>query len=262
MGRLAPVSLHVERLGETGPRAVLVHGSVSPGWATWSAQRPLADRYRLVLPIRSGYPPNPPLASVDFDVQADELAALLQPGDHVVGHSYGAVIGLLAAARATVRLGSLTVIEPPAFGLVAELPEARRLIDEMSRFFEAPHPAREFMVGFLALVGSGAKVPDLLSPALEQSVRATMVERPPWEAVFPFQALRHLALPTLVVSGAHDPVYDAVCDRVEEELGARRVVLAGAGHSVPRLGPPFNDALEAFIGPLEPRAGLAGAAAP
>lgn len=262
MGRLAPVSLHVERLGETGPRAVLVHGSVSPGWATWSAQRPLADRYRLVLPIRSGYPPNPPLGSVDFEDQADELAALLQPGDHVVGHSYGAVIGLLAAARATVRLGSLTVIEPPAFGLVAELPEARRLIDEMSRFFEAPHPAREFMVGFLALVGSGAKVPDLLSPALEQSVRATMVERPPWEAVFPFQALRRLALPTLVVSGAHDPVYDAVCDRVEEELGARRVVLAGAGHSVPRLGPPFNDALEAFIGPLGPRAGLAGAAAP
>ena len=34
--------MYVERLGESGATVVLVHGSVTPGWATWDAQRPLA----------------------------------------------------------------------------------------------------------------------------------------------------------------------------------------------------------------------------
>ena len=38
--------MHVERLG-SGPRLVLVHGSVAPGWLTWNAQKPLADRFEL-----------------------------------------------------------------------------------------------------------------------------------------------------------------------------------------------------------------------
>lgn len=241
------MTLHVERLGDSGPRLVLVHGSVSPGWATWSAQRPLSDRYRLVLPIRSGYPPNPPLPSVDFEVQADELVPLLEAGDHVVAHSYGGVVSLLAVARARVPLASLTLIEPPAFGLARVVPEADRVIDGMTRFFSAPHEPREFLVSFLRFVGSSAPVPDVLSPTLEQSVRATMVERPPWEAVFPFAKLRALALRVLVVSGAHSAAFDAVCDRLESELSAQRVVLPGAAHSVQRLGEPFNDALEAFL---------------
>ncbi len=50
--------MYVERLGESGPTVVLVHGSVTPGWASWEAQRPLADLYQLVVPHRTGYPPN------------------------------------------------------------------------------------------------------------------------------------------------------------------------------------------------------------
>ena len=114
--------MHVERLG-SGPRLVLVHGSVAPGWLTWNAQKPLADRFELVVPIRSGYPPNPPLDAIDFEVQAEELAALLEPGDHLAAHSYGAVVSLLAAARAP--LASLTVVEPPAFGVARGQPGGR-----------------------------------------------------------------------------------------------------------------------------------------
>ena len=91
-------AMHVEQLG-SGPRLVLVHGSVAPGWLTWNAQKPLADRFELVVPTRSGYPPNPALDAIDFEVQAEELAALLEPGDHLAAHSYGAVVSLLAAAR-------------------------------------------------------------------------------------------------------------------------------------------------------------------
>ena len=117
--------MHVERLG-SGPRLVLVHGSVAPGWLTWNAQKPLADRFELVVPIRSGYPPNPALDAIDFEQQAEELAALLEPGDHLAAHSYGAVVSLLAAARAP--LASLTVVEPPAFGVARGNPAVEEFL--------------------------------------------------------------------------------------------------------------------------------------
>ena len=95
-------------------RLVLVHGSVVNGRATWSAQRPLADRFDLVVLDRPGFPPNPPAARVDFESDAQLVAELLRAGDHLVGHSYGGVIAMLAAAQRPDALGSLTVIEPPA----------------------------------------------------------------------------------------------------------------------------------------------------
>jgi pimeloyl-ACP methyl ester carboxylesterase len=100
----------------TLPRLVLVHGSVGNGELTFAAQRPLAERFELVLHTRSGYPPRPPLERIDFEDQAAELATELQPGDHLVGHSYGAVVSLLAAAQRPV-VASLTLGEPPAFGV-------------------------------------------------------------------------------------------------------------------------------------------------
>ena len=109
-------TLHVEELGK-GPRVLLVHGSGSGGSAAWSAQLPLAERFRLVIPTRSGYPPNPPLERIDFEHQAEELAPLLEDGAHLVGHSYGGVISLFIAARHPEAVRSLAVSEPPAFAL-------------------------------------------------------------------------------------------------------------------------------------------------
>ncbi len=95
-------------------RLVLVHGSVAGGRPTWKAQLPLEGRFELVILERPGFPPNPPVARVDFEADAELVAGLLQPGDHVVGHSYGGVISLLAAASRPELVRSLTVIEPPA----------------------------------------------------------------------------------------------------------------------------------------------------
>jgi hypothetical protein len=74
-----------------------------------------------------------------------------------------------------------------------------------------------------------------------------MVERYPWTAEPPLDELAAAPFPKLVVSGAHDPGFDAVCDVLEAKLGAERAVLPGAGHSVPRLGQPFNDVLADFV---------------
>src|SRR5918996_1145992 len=95
-------------------------------------------------------------------------------------------------------------------------------------------------------VGSELPLPDPLPPELEQSARTLMVERMPSEAEIPLAELRTAPFPKLVVSGAHHPAFDAVCDVLERELPAQRVVLPGYGHTVQRA-PGFNAALQAFL---------------
>lgn len=220
---------------------MLLHGSVTPGWSTWNAQRPLAERFTLVLPIRSGYAPNPPLERIDFDQQADELLDVLEPGDHLVGHSYGGVVSLLAAPRAP--LASLTVLEPPAFDVARGHPAVEAFVGR----FPGPSDPRGYLEFFLPLVGSSLRVPDPLPPALEAGARAAIAERSPSEAQIPLAELAGAPFPKLVVSGGHSEAFDAVCDVLEDRLGAGRAVLPGAGHSIPRLGEPLNALLEAFV---------------
>jgi len=228
------------------PRVLLVHGSVVNGDTTWAAQRPLAERFELVVPNRRGFPPGPDVDRVDFEDEAAWLDRYLEPETHLVGHSYGGVISLLAAARHPELLRSLTVIEPPCLGVargnpVVDAYEARSVLI----WQETEDPAA-FLRAFLE--GVGAPVPPgELSPGLLQGARTLMVERHPWEAEIPLETLAQTRFPKLVVSGAHSKPFDLVCDVLEERLDADRAVLPGAGHSVQRLGEPFNELLTAFV---------------
>ena len=73
-----------------------------------------------------------------------------------------------------------------------------------------------------------------------------MVERYPWTAEIPLDALAAAPFPKLVVSGGHSEAFDAVCDVLEQRLGAESAVFAGAAHNPQLLGAPFNDRLVAF----------------
>ena len=88
--------------------------------------------------------------------------------------------------------------------------------------------------------------PSPLPPELEQGARTLTVERGPWEATIPLEELAAAPFPKLVVSGAHHPAFDAICDRLERELGAVRVDLAGFGHGAQRH-PEFPDVLASFV---------------
>src|SRR5215469_7155585 len=115
---------------DSQPRLLLVHGSVVNADLTWSAQKPLAARFEIVAPNRRGFPPGPDVAYVDFEDEAVWLERFLEPGAHLVGHSYGGVIALLAAARRPELVRSLTVIEPPAFGVARGDPEVDEFVAE------------------------------------------------------------------------------------------------------------------------------------
>jgi pimeloyl-ACP methyl ester carboxylesterase len=229
------------------PRLLLVHGSVVNGDATWGAQTPLADRFELVIPNRRGFPPGPDVERVDFEDEAVWLEQLVEPGTHLVGHSYGGVISLFAATRYAGQLRSLTVIEPPAFAIARGNPVADEFSASATRLWEqGPRDPAEFLRAFLAAVGSSIP-PGSFTPELLQGARTLMVERYPWTAEPPLDELAAAPFPKLVVSGAHSPAFDAVCAVLDDRLGAERAVLPGAGHSVQRLGAPFNDLLAAFV---------------
>ncbi|HKC77760.1 MAG TPA: alpha/beta hydrolase [Gaiellaceae bacterium] len=241
---------------ETQPRLLFVHGSVVNAELTWSAQKPLADRYDIVAPNRRGFPPGPDVESVDFEDEAVWLEPFLEPGAHLVGHSYGGLIALLAATRRPELVRSLTVIEPPAFGIARGRPGVDEFIEAIERHWrEGRSDPGEFLRGFLALMGTSSP-PGQFSPDFLQGSRTLRVERPPMEATFAFDELARAPFPKLVVSGAHSAAYDAVCDVLEERLDAERAVLPGAGHSVQRLGEPFNELLTDFVDRAE--AQLAG----
>jgi len=227
------------------PRLLLVHGSVINGDLTWAAQRPLADRFELVVPNRRGFPPGPDVERVDYDDEAVWLEPLMEPGVHLVGHSYGGVIALLAAARRPDLVRSLTVIEPPCLKVAAGDPVIDAYTVESERLWVEAGDPGTFLRDFLGAVG--VPVPEELSPGLLQGARTLLVERYPWTADIPLDELAATPFPKLVVSGAHNVAFDIVCDVLEARLGAERAVLPGAGHSVQRLGAPFNDVLANFV---------------
>ena len=229
-------------------RLILVHGSVVGGRATWHAQLPLTGRFELVVLDRPGFPPNPPVERVDFEEDAQLVSGLLEPGDHLVGHSYGGVISLLAAASSPELVRSLTVIEPPATRVALDEPT----VAEFAAGGEALYASAQIddiealLQRFLGAVGSTFVPPSPLPPDLEQGARALAVERGPWEAEIPLDVLAEARFPKLVVSGAHHPAFDAICDALERELHAERVVLPGYGHAAQRH-PDFNARLTDFV---------------
>src|ERR671923_415411 len=239
-------SLRVERLG-CGPPVFLVHGAVAGGAQTWSEQRPLAERWTLHVVDRPGYGDAAPIEREDFEVDAALVADALPESVHLVGHSYGGVVSLLAAARRPEAVRSLAVVEPPCFGVARGDPDVDGFVATMvEHWAHGPGDPAGFLRGFLALVGSDLRISEPLPPSLERGARILQVERGPWEAEIPLDALAAAPFPRLVFSGGHHPAFDAVCDVLEQRLVAERDVLRGHGHSVQRAGRAFNDRLERF----------------
>ena len=238
--------LDCEILGQ-GETAILVHGSGAR--STWIDQRPLAERYRLVLPSRRGYGLSPP-GDPDFEVDGRdiaELAAAVAPdGAHLVGFSYGGIGCLLAAAGAPERILSLTVIEPPCFGVARGDPAVERFLEALGGVYSAARSltAEEYDAACREVIGA-RPASGGLKPEQRAVADANRRERPPAEAEVPLAALAAGRFPKLVVSGVWNAAFDAVCAVLAERLGADRALLPGAGHGA-HQAPGFNDRLESL----------------
>jgi pimeloyl-ACP methyl ester carboxylesterase len=236
--------LFVEIWG-TGTPVILVHGSLATGADEWQAQRPLADEgFRLVVPDRRGYGRSPAADGEDFLRDADDIVALMGEGAHLVGHSYGGLGALFAAARRPDATLSLALLEPAAIALGQHQPAARLLADEVRALWDQDLPDEDWVVRFLKLVGSDpdAMAPDLVAAAVPL-VPVFRRGRPIWYSDLPLAQLATESFPKLVLSGAHSAGFDAICDDLAQRISASRAVVAGCGHEIQFTGRPVNDLL-------------------
>ena len=224
------VSLEVVVWG-FGPRVVLVHGAVFNGPLMWKEQRPLGERWRLEVLNRRGYGKSPPPeVRSDFEEDARDIAALLGDDAHLVGHSYGAIGALYAAALRPQAVRSLTINEPPAYRLIKGNAEADAVVARLQATRRDVHEPRAFLEAFRNIInGPGAPspvpLPDPLPPDIQQGVLTTMAARDPSEADIPLGALRRASFPKLVTSGGHSSVSEAICDVLQRELNAERAII-------------------------------------
>jgi pimeloyl-ACP methyl ester carboxylesterase len=238
--------LFVESWG-AGTAVVLVHGSLATGADEWQEQRPLAaEGFRLVVADRRAYGRSPSAPGEDFLRDADDIAGLMGDAAHLVGHSYGGLGVMFAAALRPAATLSLTLLEPAAFTL-GRHPAARSLESAVRELWNQELGDNEWVRRFLTLVGSepDALAPELLASAvsLAQVVRRS---RPPWDVEPPVAELASARFPKLVASGGHSPAFDAICDDLAERIGATRIVVTGAGHEIQFTGRPINDAMLAL----------------
>jgi pimeloyl-ACP methyl ester carboxylesterase len=239
--------VHVEEWG-TGERVVLVHGSLATGAEEWAEQRRLAgDGFRLTVFDRRGYGQSPFASGEDFLVDADDILELMGDGAHLVGHSYGGLGAMIAAARRPDITRSLTLLEAPAAVPAEDAPAWHALIAEIRDLWDQDLPDEEWVVRFLKAVGSD---PDQFPPEM-LAIAVPLVPvfrqgRPFHAADLPLDDLAAARFPKLVVAGGHHDGIDQMCRILARRIGATHVVVEGAGHEIQFTGDPINDVLQSL----------------
>lgn len=242
--------LHVDERGSAGdPLAVVIHSAGLTGGETLDLFGLAIPGYRVLAPDRTNYGQSPAsrvggagrsqggvAAVAMLDDDAADIVELLEPDGHLLGYSYGGVVALRIAGRHPERVRSLTLLEPPAFQLIPDDPDAsatRKRIEDATAgpFDDAASYWRAFMVGAFV----EPPIPPDAIPADRQE--ASRREQVPWDVEIDLEPIRAAGVPTLAISGDWDPGFVAVARHVADALGGRHVQYEGADHFFMQNGP-------------------------
>jgi pimeloyl-ACP methyl ester carboxylesterase len=265
-----------------GEAVVFVHGSASD-LRTWEQQLPaIGTRYRAIAYSRRYARPNEdiePGADDQMLPHVDDLAALLRligaAPAHLVGHSWGAFICLLAAIRRPETVRSLVLQEPPVLSLfVSTPPSPKELFPLLARRPRTALAILEFVARTIAPTQRAFRRGDD-DQALQTFAHGVLgketYERLPEErtqqarenlgtlraqllgAGFPpldEEGVRGIRVPTLLMTGQRSPAFLL---RLTEHLqrllpNAERVDIAGASHAMQEENPgAVNEAILGFL---------------
>jgi len=280
------VSLAYREQG-TGTPVVFVHGSASD-IRTWEHQLGvLSSRHRAIAYSRRFACPNapiPPGADDPMLPHVDDLVALLGALDakpaHLVGHSWGAFVSLLASIRHPEAVTSLVLMEPPVLPLfVSARPRPGELLRTLAlrprtalaivRFgITAAEPAAKayrraddqagfetFARGVLGREGFERLSEERKAQAWDNVAvdKAQLLGEgfPPLSD----DEVRGVRAPILLLHGERSPaLFARLTDRLEELLpNVRRTEVPGASHIMHEDNPGFvNDAIARFVDALIP----------
>ena len=263
-----------------GEPLVLVHGSASD-YRTWHWQREeFAQLYHVITYSRRFHWPNDPIHEAeDYSMgqQVDDLRALLHSLNrrpvHIVGHSYGAFLGLLLAMREPALVRTLVLAEPPVITLfVSNQPkplELLRLLLIRPRTATAiiklgaqglgPATAaakQDDMEKAMRLFGTavlGRETYHGLSEQRKEQVRVNLIKSEflgSGYSPLTAQKLRNIQIPTLLLNGQSSPrVFHRLADRLEELLpNSERKEIPRASHMMHEdNAPAFNTAVLEFL---------------
>lgn len=240
-------SLHVEESG-TGSRVVLLHSSGLSGRQWRRLTRATAEKgYRAVVPDLTGHgasPAWPEPQPFSFREDVEQLVALLAEGApaHLVGHSYGGFVALLAALAAPASVRSLTVFEPVAFGCLDPVADADARAELAAVDFvwgSTPEDHDRWLAMFVDYwSGAGAWA------SLREEARAEF-RRVGWVVCqgvtslvadpTPASAYRAITVPVRLLSGERSPLAARrVVQRLGEALpGSTVTTIPKAGHMAP-----------------------------
>ncbi|MGR0159724.1 alpha/beta fold hydrolase [Paenarthrobacter nitroguajacolicus] len=207
-------------------RVVFVHGLGSFGAAAWPKQHGMALAYDALFLRRHGF--DTLAEPVESDVAADAaivIHALSDAGGgHIVAHEQGAISAMLAAIERPDLVHSLSLVEPSCLSLTAELPATssyralmKPLFDVRDQLNDADYQREFYRRAFSAETGG------LDTPEARRSARRLRLQAPPWEAPL------HIVpgVPTLVLTGGWEPLYEEIAGYLQETGALRRVAAGG-----------------------------------
>jgi pimeloyl-ACP methyl ester carboxylesterase len=278
---LGDVSLAYVEQG-AGEPVIFVHGTVSD-LRIWDKQVPtFAGAFRTIAYSRRYARPNPdiePDADDQMSPHVDDLIAFMRaldiPSAHIVGHSWGGFVSLLAAIKYPQAVRSLVLMEPPVVSLfVSTPPKPSELLWQLIR---RPRTAAAIIKFGATVIGPAQKAFERGDDAAgirafghgvlgkkyfeglsEQRKAAVWENRSSARAQIlgagfpPLRAaeVRGVRVPTLLVTGADSP---AIMLRATDRLGAllanaERVEISGASHMMHVANPTaFNASVLGFL---------------
>ena len=230
----------------SGPTIVLVPGSCSTGSAWRSVIAVWEGRFRCVTTSLLGYGATAERRSTDdpsIAYEAQMLEAVISRAGgpvHLIGHSFGGLVGLAVALRNNVQLASLAILEAPAPELLRTMGEDQhyRAIRQMTegyfrKFEDGNAEAIAEMIDFYGGAGTFASWP---SRVRDYAVETTAVNILDWASAYGFapsaRALAAIDIPVLVAWGASShPAMRRIGALLGKWIGGATVAqIGGAAH--------------------------------
>lgn len=274
--------LHYLRAGDEGPPVVLLHGSgIDDAALSWHHVLPaLADRFQVYAPDWPGYGESPdpevdPDGAYYAEVLADFLDAIPAEQPVLVGLSMGGAAAMGVALDEPERVRSLVLVDSyglrdavpggTAAYLLAKTPFAAQMGRQLAAGPLSTGSRGGSRAGARAAITPFVADPDGLDEAFLDGVAERLAEPGAGSAFVAFQRaefgpdgvkthfgdrLGEVAVPTLVVNGAADPLIPPEwAERAAAAIpDAQLAVLDECGHWPPRERPQsFLDVLEPFL---------------